>query len=149
MTIDDVRTFLTQQTLGVVATLRPDGHPHATLVAIAVTEQFELVFDCLGGSTKATNLRRDPRAAVSFGGDTDDERTVQCEGMADEPGGAERERVVGVYLERFPDARERLDWDGITHVRITPRWLKWWDFTTTPPVIVEWVRSDAGDLVPA
>ena len=50
-----------------------------------------------------------------------------CEGLADVPEGVERERIRDVYLSRFPDARERLDWEGITHVRITPQWLKWWD----------------------
>ena len=145
-TVDGVRDFLSQQTLGVVATLGPDGSPHATLVAIAVTDRFELIFDCLGGSTKAANVRRDPRVAVSAGGSVADERTVQCEGVADVPDGADGERVRDAYLERFPDARERLDWNGITHVRISPRWLKWWDFTATPPVIVEWTRSAEGEF---
>ena len=146
LTLDEVRHFLAQQTLGVVGTLRPDGRPHATLVAIAVTDRFELVFDCLGGSTKVANLRRDPRVAVSIGGSVEDERTIQCEGLADVPEGVERTRIRDVYLARFPDARERLDWDGITHVRITPRWLKWWDFTVAPPVIVEWARDGDGEL---
>ncbi|HEX6538994.1 MAG TPA: pyridoxamine 5'-phosphate oxidase family protein [Candidatus Dormibacteraeota bacterium] len=146
ITVEQVRGFVAEQTLGVVATLRPGGRPHATLVAIAVTDRFELVFDCLGGSTKAANVRRDPRVAVAIGGTVADERTVQCEGLADIPEGAEHERVRDVYLTRFPDARERLEWDGITHVRITPQWLKWWDFTVTPPVIVEWTRDDDGEL---
>lgn len=147
-TVDDVRAFLSQQTLGVVATLRPDGGPHATLVAIAVTDRFELVFDCLSGSTKAANLRSDPRVAVSLGGSTADERTFQCEGVADVPDGADGERIRDAYLERFPDARERVDWDGITYIRITPRWLKWWDFTSMPPVIIEWTRGDDGEWHP-
>ena len=146
ITVAHVRDYLAQQTLGVVATLRPDGRPHATLVAVAVTDRFELVFDCLGGSTKAANLRRDPRVAVSIGGSMEDERTVQCEGIADIPEAVEHERVRDVYLTRFPDARDRLEWEGITHERITPQWMKWWDFTLTPPVIVEWNRDDNGEF---
>ena len=148
VTLDDVAEFLATQALGVVSTLGPDGQPQAALVGIAVSDRLELVFDSVDSSRKIGNMRRDPRVAVVIGGTMQDERTVQVEGFADEPTGVERERISEAYFRRWPDGRDRLTWSGITHVRITPHWLRWSDWRGAPVVIAEWVRS-GGVLVPA
>jgi hypothetical protein len=89
------------------------------------------------------NLRRNPRIAFVIGGLTNgDERTVQYEGVADEPGGAELERLKEFYLIRFPDGRERQGWRGLVYVRARPTWIRYSDFNRTPPEIVEFGVDD-------
>ena len=117
--------------------------PEAAVVGIAVTDRFEIVFDTLASSRKAENLRRHPRIAFVIGGTLDgDERTVQYEGVADEPSGAERDRLVAVYLDRFPDGRARQQWPGLTYVRARATWIRYSDYNADPPMIVEFSDSD-------
>lgn len=142
----EIAEFIGGQTLAVVATLGPDGAPQAALVGIAVSEQFELVFDSVDTSRKICNVRRDPRVAVVVGGSLDDERTVQIDGVADEPDGEEGSRIRETYFRRWPDGRDRLHWTGITHVRITPAWLRFSDWSVSPVTITEWVRGEGGEL---
>jgi PPOX class probable F420-dependent enzyme len=147
MTVDDVIAFMRTQMLGVVATNGPDGQPQAALVGIAVSDGCEIVFDAAGASRKLRNLRLDPHIALVIGGTADDERTVQFEGVADEPAGAERERIREVYFARYPGGRDRLAWEGITHVRVRPHWLRYSDFNQSPPLIVEAASDPSGALV--
>ena len=111
----------------VVATTTEGGAPQAAVVGFAVTDELELVFDTLGETHKMTNLRRDARIAVVVGVG-EDECTVQIEGVADEPEGAELDRIRAAYFTVFPDGVERLKWPGITHVRVRPRAIRYSDF---------------------
>ena len=61
--------------------------------------------------------------------------------------GAERERIREVYFARFPGGRDRLAWEGITHVRVRPHWLRYSDFNQSPPLIVEAASDPSGALV--
>lgn len=142
--LEDVAQFVAAQQFAVVATLGPDGAPQAALVGIAVTDRFELVFDSVESSRKIGNVRRDERVAVVVGGTMQDERTVQIDGVADEPDGDESERIRDAYFHRWPDGRDRMSWVGITHVRITPRWLRFSDWNAAPVVVAEWRRGDSG-----
>ena len=142
----DVAQFVAAQQLAVVATLGPDGAPQAAVVGVALTDRFELVFDSVESSRKIGNLRRDQRVAVAVGGTMQDERTVQVDGIADEPEGDEGERIRDAYFRRWPDGRDRVSWAGITHVRITPRWLRFSDWAASPVVAVEWTIRDDGVL---
>src|SRR2546423_1531656 len=82
------------------------------------------------GSCKAQNLRRDPRVAFVIGWDLgSDERTVQYEGIADEPAGDELARVKAAYFEAFPDGRDRENGPGITYFRARPTWIRYSDFS--------------------
>ena len=143
--LNEVVQFVAGQTLAVVATLGTYGAPQAALVGIAVSDRFELVFDSIDTSRKIRNLRRDPRIAVVIGGTMQDERTVQVDGVADEPRGVEGERIREAYFARWPDGRERQGWSGITHVRITPTWLRFSDWNVSPVVVGEWVRAENGE----
>lgn len=144
--LEAVAQFVATQQLAVVATLGPDGAPQAALVGIALTNRFELVFDSVDSSRKIGNLRRDQRASAVIGGTMQDERTVQVDGIADEPTGDEAERIRDAYFRVWPDGRDRANWAGLTHVRITPLWLRFSDWTTAPVIVTEWTRSDAGTL---
>ena len=126
MTRDGLLGFLRRQRLGVVSTVSPQGEPQGAVVGVAFTDHLEVIFDTLDTSRKCVNLRRNPRIAIVVG--WDEEITVQLEGTADEPAGAERERVLGAYFIPYPDGRDRLSWPGITHFRVRPHWARYSDF---------------------
>jgi len=138
MTPAAILTFLQQQSLGVQTSTSPEGAPQAAVVGLVVTDRFEIVFDTIETTRKVVNLRQHPRCAFVIGGFlAGDERTVQYEGVADEPTGDELTRLREAYFRVFPDGRARLAWPGLIHVRVRPRWLRYSDFNQSPAVIVE------------
>lgn len=133
--------------LAVEASCAPQGGAQAALVGIAVTDGFEIVFDTLESTRKARNLRESPRTAFVLGGWAPaDERTVQFEGIADEPVGAELERIKKAYFATWPDGLARASWPGITYFRVRPKWIRFSDFNCAPPQIIEFTSDQ---LVPA
>lgn len=120
--------------------------PQAAVVGFAISDQFEIVFDTLGATRKAENLRRNSHIALVIGGWLNgDERTVQYEGEADEPVGGERARIAEVYYAVYADGRERAAWPGLTYFRVKPAWIRYSDYNQNPPEIVEFL---AKDLIP-
>jgi hypothetical protein len=134
----EVLEFLRAHSLAVQATVSRASGPQAAVVGFIVTDGFELFFDTVESTRKAGNLRRNPAIAFVIGGLAEgDERTVQYEGLVDEPAGPELERLQERYFARFPDGPARLSWPGIVYFRVRPRWLRFSDFGATPPEIVE------------
>ncbi|HEY3226665.1 MAG TPA: pyridoxamine 5'-phosphate oxidase family protein [Planctomycetota bacterium] len=141
--------FVRSQTLAVQASVAPSGGPQAAVVAFVVTDDFEILFDALDTARKIPNLRNNPRIALVIGGLIQgDERTVQYEGVADEPRGAQLERLKEIYFARFPEGRDRQTWPGIVYVRVRPRWVRYSDYNRRPPEIAvfkgEQLRASAG-----
>lgn len=128
--------FLRRPTYAVEASVSPHGEPQAAVIGIAVTDDLEIVFDTLGTTRKARNLRLDPRIALVVG--WDDACTAQYEGIADEPHGEELARLKAVYFAKFPDGPERESWPGITYFRVRPRWIRFSDFRGEAPIVREW-----------
>lgn len=115
-----------------------DGAPQAAIVGIVVSDRLEILFDTLEASRKASNLRRRGAAALVFGpfGERS-ERTIQLEGPADEPDGPDLERLLRLYLAKFPDGEARRSSPGLTYFRIRPTWIRYSNFGVDPPEIVE------------
>ena len=142
MTPNDVLRYMRSQRLAVEAACAPGGGVQAALVGIAVTDAFEIVFDTLDTTRKARNLRASPRVAFVLGGHpVGDERTLQFEGIADEPVGAELERIKTTYFAAWPDGPTRASWPGITYFRVRPMWIRFSDFNCDPPCIVEFTAD--------
>lgn len=135
--------FLRQHRLAVEASISPAQTPQAAVVGIAVTDRFEIVFDTLDSTRKACNLRSNPRMAFVIGGvGAGEERTVQYEGVADEPSGAELERLKAIYYSVYPDGPSRLSWPGLIYVRVRPTWIRYTDYTVAPTEILEFGAED-------
>ena len=124
----------------VQASVTAEGGPQAAVVGIAISDEALLIFDTLESTRKCQNLRRDPRIAFVIG--NDGEATVQYEGTADEPRGAELERCKALYFERFPDGHEREAWPGITYFRVRPSWIRFSDFAGPSPRIEHFSAAD-------
>ena len=143
MTRTELLGFMRKYRLAVEASCATGGGVQAALVGIAVTDAFEVVFDALDSSRKVRNLRRASNAAFVLGGwGPGDERTVQFEGTADEPTGAELERVKATYFAAWPDGPSRQSWPGLVYVRVRPTWIRYSDFNANPPTIVEFLGKD-------
>ncbi len=102
------------------------GAPQAAVVGYGVSDDLEIVFDTLGTTRKMVNLRRDARIALVVG--WDEAQTVQIEGLADEPKGADLRRLERVYFAAYPDGPDRQSWNDITYVRVRPTWARYSDF---------------------
>jgi len=143
----DLLQFLQSHRLAVQTSVSALGTPQAAVVGIAVSDRFEIIFDTLASTRKAVNLRANPKAALVVGGLTNgDERTAQIEGLADEPSGAELERLTRVYYDVYPDGPSRLSWDGLIYVRVRPAWIRFSDYNQGPPLIVEFTEDQLRPL---
>ena len=132
-----------QERYAVQASVSAVGTPQAAMVGVVVSDEFEVFFDALGSSRKTVNLRQNAVAALVLGPVTSAaERTVQLEGMANEPTGAELDRFLELYFARFPQGRERRNWPGMTYWRVTPTWLRYSDYSVEPHDIREYTSFD-------
>ncbi|HYP74804.1 MAG TPA: pyridoxamine 5'-phosphate oxidase family protein [Polyangiaceae bacterium] len=132
--------FARNHRLAVEASVSGNGGPQAAVVAIAVSDELELVFDTVTSSRKYQNLVENPRIALVIGWDR--EVTMQIEGIVDFPSGAELERVREVYFTKHPDGRNRLAWPELIHARVRPTWVRYSDFNQNPRYIVELAASE-------
>ena len=92
--------------------------------------------------SKGREPAANPRIALVAGGLDGGDRTVQSEGVADFPAGDALEDMQRTYYAAFPDGRDRLRWPGLVYVRVTPRWIRFSDFSVQPPAIVELFVGD-------
>lgn len=120
--------FIRARGLGVVSTVSAKGAPEAALVNLVVTDAAELIFYTLQDSRKGANLRHNPKIAVVIG--WDNEKTLQYEGVADEPAGFELEQLKQVYAAARPNAASQMRWPGLTYFRVRPQWARLSDYST-------------------
>jgi hypothetical protein len=148
MTRADIYLFISKQKLGVLGTLS-SGSPQAALVGIAVTPELEIIFDTVNTSRKFHNLMLNPRCSFVVG--WEGEITVQYEGQASQPNGAELARYQQAYFARWPECRSHLSWSGITYFVVQPYWIRYSDFDQNPPSIEEFTfetNRSATRLIP-
>lgn len=127
----ELLSYMRSHKLAVIGTAGSNG-PQGALVGIAVTDDFEIVFDTVSDSRKHRNLLRNGRIAVTFSGPA--EQTAQYEGEAHSVSIADQTdaRYREAYYAVWPDGRDRLSWPKIAYWRITPRWVRFSDFDRGP-----------------
>jgi uncharacterized protein YhbP (UPF0306 family) len=147
MTRQELLVTMRSHRFAIQVSVSPTASPQAAVVGIVVTDEFELFFDTLDTTRKMRNLRKNPKIAFVIGGTVEgDERTVQYEGIADEPKGSELERLKTIYFNRFPDGPARQAWPGLVYVRARPSWIRYSDFNVAPPTILEFDGSQLAAL---
>jgi uncharacterized protein YhbP (UPF0306 family) len=142
----ELLSFLRSQSWAVESSVSESGGPQAAVIGIAVSDQFELIFDTLASSRKHANLLRNPRAAFVIG--WDHSRTVQYEGLAEQPSGAALQAAQAVYFGRFPDGPTRMSWPGISYWRVHPLWIRYSDYNPATPIILEWSQAQIRGWTP-
>ena len=147
LTRANLLAFMRQQKYGVQASVSVSGTPQIAVIGVVVSDQFEVFFDTLQSTRKAVNLRQNPTIALALGPTSDlTERSVQMEGTVDEPRGDDLNRLLDLYFACFPDGRDRQRWPGITYFRVAPAWLRYSDYSVSPPLIVELSAADLAQL---
>ena len=121
-----------------VATLRPDGWPHATTVGY-VSEAMTLWFLCGRESQKAGNLARDNRVSVTIDHDTPDLMAITGLSMAARAhrvtDRAEAEKVLRMLPLKYPDASPQTasmkmpEPDEVAIFRVEPEVISVLDYT--------------------
>lgn len=127
--------FMAQQRYGVVSSISAEGTPQSALVGIATTPDLEIVFDTVKSSRKYSNLIARPFCSFVVG--WSGEQTVQLEGIAKEPAGAEMERYRAAYFSVWTDGPARMAWPEIAYFAVHPRWIRYSDYEQNPPFIQE------------
>jgi hypothetical protein len=135
MTKADLFKFMAGHKLGVLGYLSLQGAPRSALVGIAVTPELEIIFDTVSSSRKYGDLRANPAASFVIG--WAGEITVQYEGQAFQPTGAELARYQRVYFAAYPDGPDRMSWPGIAYFVVKPKWIRYSDYDQRPPLIEE------------
>ena len=134
--------FIREHRLAVEASVAVSSAAQAAVVGFAISDDFEIIFDTLDSTRKVANIRRNPRVAFAIGGLTPgDERTAQYEGVADEPTGADLDRLTEIYYRVYPDGRARRSWAGLIYIRVRPIWIRYSDYNVDTPHIVEFTAD--------
>ena len=135
MTKELVYRFIESQQLAVLGTVSPEGKPQSALMGIAVTPNFEIIFDTVRSSRKYRNLIQNPAAAFVIG--CNGAVSIQYEGEARELMGAELAPYQEIYFAKWPQGRERLSWPEMTYIVVKPRWIRYMDYGAQPRVLEE------------
>ena len=139
MTRAQLYQFMVTNDLAVVSSLSPEGYPQSAVVAFAVTEDLEIVFDTFRSSRKYGNLLANGHASVVIGWDGDE--TVQLEGRAYLLEGEELIQYRRTYAAKWPESQMRQGWSGLMHFVIRPEWVRYSDYGHRPPVVHEEVMD--------
>lgn len=133
-----ILTLLQQHRVMTIATLRPDGWPHATTVGY-VNDGLTLCFLCGPDSQKAANLARDDRVSITIDHDTPDIMAITGLSMAARArrvsDRAEAQRVLDLMPTKYPDAppaaapRPMPRPDEVAVFRVTPELISVLDYT--------------------
>jgi nitroimidazol reductase NimA-like FMN-containing flavoprotein (pyridoxamine 5'-phosphate oxidase superfamily) len=117
-----------------IATVRPDGAPHATVVSF-VHDGLLVYFGCGVGSQKAANIAADPRVSVTITEPYKDWQSIRGISMggtaAEVTDSRELARVGKLMVDRFPELASALPAErGLVKVfRVTPAVVSVLDYT--------------------
>ena len=135
MNRQEIIAFLRQQRTMTLATVGNDGRPQAATVEFAVGDDLTIVFDTFSTSRKYLNLQRDRRVACVF---TVGNRTVQCEGIAEELSGEALGRAKALFFATVPRGDKFDDRPETCYFMIRVGWLRDSDYGQDPWRQDEW-----------
>ncbi|MGO4621876.1 pyridoxamine 5'-phosphate oxidase family protein [Ensifer sp. 2YAB10] len=126
--------FLRQHTLAVIATSSRDGGPEAAAIDFSVRDDLAIVFDTFEHTRKFANLSDQSHVALVIGWDNG--ITIQYEGEAAKVSADDLERYQEAHIKSVPAEREFVE-KGAVVFRVEPRWIRYSDYTRTPPNVIE------------
>jgi len=128
--------FIRKNSIGVLATVTPEGMPEAAVIEFAETDDFELIFDTFTTYRKYQNLLKNPHVAFVVG--WDENITVQYEGTAKELKDPEElQKYKSIYFTKNPDAKKWEKFPETVWFKVTPRWIRYRDGNTDPLTLHE------------
>jgi len=128
-----IAAYVREEGRAVVATVTPDGDPESALVGITALDDGTLIFNVLPWARKLANLEANGRVAVVVG--TTAHVSVQLEGPAVITEGDAAERYAADFERLMPGSKAR--YEGYEVVVVRPDWLRVYDVSHKPPLVVE------------
>lgn len=129
----EIAAYVREEGRAVVATVTDDGEPEAALVGITALDDGTLIFNVVPWARKLANLKASGRAAVVVG--TSAHISVQFEGAAAVTEGDDGEHFAAEFDRLMPGSRSR--YEGYEVVVVRPEWVRVYDVSHRPPLVVE------------
>lgn len=130
------RSFLTTNSLGVLATLSPEGKPRARSVYYATDDSFALYFVTLAGTRKVEDLAQHSVGAFVVS-DESIPATLQIEGTIENMSNIQvpNDTVRNIFDTLLKKGGHfapvtHLDAGVVQLYKLTPTWIRWGDFST-------------------
>jgi len=128
-----IAAYVREEGRAVVATVTPDGEPESALVGITALDDGTLLFNVVPWARKLGNLEANGRVAVVVG--TAGPMSIQCEGPAVITKGEDAEHYAAEFERIMPGSKSR--YEGYEVVVVRPEWLRVYDVSHRPPLVVE------------
>ena len=127
--------FLKSQTICVVATIDAQNNkPESAVVAFSETKNLEIIFGTFIDTRKFKNLLNNPNIAFTIGWE---DITIQYEGIARLAEGAVEEDLRNIHLAKNPASKKYAFHENQKFFKITPKWIRYSDFSFDPEKIFE------------
>lgn len=123
--------------LCVLATTSTKGEPECAVMGYAVLDDLSIVLCTDKSSRKVTNLRKNPKVALTFGW-TFEELNIQYEGLAQLAEVGERLKTCEeIYFNAHPESIEFKGIPETIYIKVKPTWYRLSDYNIDPPLIEE------------
>ncbi|MFA6602413.1 MAG: pyridoxamine 5'-phosphate oxidase family protein [Candidatus Shapirobacteria bacterium] len=131
-----VLEFIKSQTLAVLSTATKQGIIESAVMAIAVTDNWEVLMSSEPNTRKIFNLKNNPYTSLLVGGLQSP--SIQLDGtsvvLTDSEGEEIRKQIIAIH----PNTAEYLN-PPIAYIKFIPNWLRYSDFSQEPPIIHEFI----------
>jgi general stress protein 26 len=131
----DARSFLEAHSLGVIATLSPEGTPRARTVYYVSDDSLAVYFLTLTGTRKVEDIAHDTHAAFVVSAEQGPQ-TIQLEGtVVNLTDTATVDAIVKKLSQKIEERGSHfaplthLDTGKIMLYKLAPSWVRWGDFT--------------------
>ncbi|MCO5217083.1 MAG: pyridoxamine 5'-phosphate oxidase family protein [Thermomicrobiales bacterium] len=131
----DYISFINTYSLGVVATVAPDGNPSAALIGMAAMSSGQILLCAKGDGRTLRNIRDRSRVALVFS--RDDIETIQIEGDAVIPGGDDLTRFLAEWRLANPNSGIFKPGSDLILVVVQPTWVRRYSIVLGEPVVSE------------
>jgi uncharacterized protein YhbP (UPF0306 family) len=128
----EIKSYLEEQRVGVLAVTMPDGTPHGATIHYAHSEEpLKFIFLTTPSSRKAEAFMDGKKSKATFVVGTDEEtmKTFQLDGEVELVPEAEEETIAEIYVTRFPEKSDFIQKHGdVVYFTFTPTWWRYSDF---------------------
>lgn len=132
MNLTDAKQFIDEHQTCVIATTSSDLQPEAATVGVSCDDQFQLLIGTNRSTRKAQNMLTNKRVALVI--ETEGPRTLQIDGEATEISDDSAHERIEAHFAKVPSAKQYAQEEGQTYFSITPKWLRFTDYTKTPNI---------------
>jgi len=131
-----VLQFIKQNGLCVLATANKNGKTESAVMAIATTDNGEILMSTEPNTRKIGNLSINPLSSLLVGGVSSP--SVQLDGETIIASGSAAEEIKNQILVIHPETKDYLSKTAV-FLKFIPKWLRYSDFSQNPPEILELV----------